>query len=49
MFALVGIMRVTGVEISQKAKMWKTNCIFEKFENTVNLIYTVWAILEMII
>ena len=29
--------------------MCKTNCNFEKFENTVNLIYTVCSILEMMI
>ena len=99
MFAIVSMMCITGVEISQKpnvqnklqfrkvwkhyksdihcvfnignddlnyvcnswhhahhrsryfesAKMRKTSSNFEKFENTVNLLYTVWAILEMII
>ena len=29
--------------------MSKTNCNFEKFENTLNLIYTVCAMLEMMI
>ena len=29
--------------------MWRTNCKFEKFENTVNLIYTVCAMSEMMI
>ena len=29
--------------------MSKTNCKFEKFENTVNLINTVCAMLEMMI
>ena len=29
--------------------MCKRNCKFEKFENTVNLIYTVWAMSEMMI
>ena len=29
--------------------MCKTNGYFEKFENTVNLIYTVCAMLEMMI
>ena len=29
--------------------MCKTNCKFEKFENTVNLIYTVCAMSEMMI
>ena len=32
-----------------KAKMCKTNCKFEQFENTVNLIYTVCAMSEMMI
>ena len=27
--------------------MGETNCNFEKFQNAFNLIYTVWAILEM--
>ena len=29
--------------------MWRTNFKFEKFENTVNLIYTVSAMSEMMI
>ena len=29
--------------------MCKTNCKFEKFENTVNLIYTVCAMSEMML
>ena len=29
--------------------MCKTNSNFEKFQNVVNLIYTVWAMLEMMI
>ena len=29
--------------------MCKTNNNFEKFQNTANLLYTVWAMLEMII
>ena len=32
-----------------KAKMCKTNSNFERFQNTVNLIYTVCAISEMMI
>ena len=32
-----------------KAKMFKTNCNIEKFENTVNFIYTVWPMSEMMI
>ena len=30
-----------------KAKMCKTNSNFEKFQNAVNLIYTVYGVLEM--
>ena len=33
----------------EKAKMSKTNCKPEKFENTVNLIYTLCAMSEMMI
>ena len=29
--------------------MCKTNCSFEKFQNAFNLIYTVYAMLEMMI
>ena len=32
-----------------KAKMCKRNCNFEKFQNALNLIYTVCAMLEMMI
>ena len=32
-----------------KAKMCKTNCNLEKFQNALNLIYTVCAMLEMMI
>ena len=42
-------MRITGVEISKKVKMCKTNCKLEKFENTVNPIYTVCAMSELMI
>ena len=34
---------------SEKVKMCKKKCKFEKFENTVNLIYTVYAMSEMMI
>ena len=33
----------------EKVKMCKTSCNFEKFENSVNLIYTVCAMSEMMI
>ena len=39
---------ITGVEISQKAKCAETNCHFEKFQNDVNLIYTGYGLLEML-
>ena len=32
-----------------KAKLCKTNCNFEKFQNAFNLIYTMCAMLEMMI
>ena len=49
MFAIVSMMRITGVEISNKPKCKKTNSNFEKFRNVVNLIYTLCAMLEMMI
>ena len=49
MFAIVKMMRITGVVISKKVKMSRTNSNFEKVQNTLNLIYTVCAISEMII
>ena len=33
----------------EKVTICKTNCTFEKFQNTVNLIYTVCAMSEMMI
>ena len=49
MFAIVSMMRITGVEYSNKSKCAKTNCNFEKFEITVFLIYTVCAMSKMMI
>ena len=46
---IVSMMRVTIVEISLKPRGEKINYHFEKFENPVNLLYTVFAMLEMII
>ena len=46
MFSMV---RPTGVEISEKPKVAKTNCHFENFQNAVNLIYTVCLMWEMMI
>ena len=48
-FTIVKIVRITGVEISQKPESAKTNGNYERFENTVNLIYTVSAMEEMMI
>ena len=42
------MMRITGVEISSKQNVQK-NCNFEKFEITVNRIYSVRATSEMMI
>ena len=42
------MMRVTIGEISKKS-MCRTNRNFEKFENTVNLIYTMCAMSQMVI
>ena len=33
LFAIVSMMRITGVEIAKKSKGAKTNCIFEKFKS----------------
>ena len=48
-FTIVNMVRITGVEISQKPESAKTNRNYESFENTVNLIYTVSAMEEMMI
>ena len=48
-FTIVNMVRITGVEISQKPESAKTNRNYERFENTVNLIYTVSAMEEMMI
>ena len=49
MFAIVNMMRITGVAISKKSKCAEQTAISEKFENTVKLIYTVCAMWEMMI
>ena len=48
-FAIVNMMRITGVVISKQVKMSPKNSNFEKVQNTLNLIYTVCAISEMMI
>ena len=47
-FTIVNLVRITGVEISQKPESAKTNRNYETFENTVNPIYTVYGVLEML-
>ena len=42
-FTIVHMVRITGVEISQKPESAKSNRNYGRFENTVNLIYTVRA------
>ena len=49
MFAIVNMMRITGVVISKKPKCARTNCNLEKFENILNPIFKVSAISEMMI
>ena len=49
MFAIVSMMRIIGVEISKKSKCAKQTANRKKFENTVNPIYTVCAMSEMMI
>ena len=48
-FTIVNMVRITGVTISPKPESAKTNCNYERFENTVNLIYTVSAMEAMMI
>ena len=48
-FTIVDMVGITGVEISQKPESAKTNRNYERFENTLNLIYTVSAMEEMVI
>ena len=43
MFAIVSMMRITRVEISKKSKCAEQTANFEKFKNTVILLYTVCA------
>ena len=43
------MVRITGVEISYKPKCAETNRSFERFENTLNLIFTMSAMGEMMI
>ena len=46
---IVNMVRISGVEISQKQESAKTHRNYERFENTINLIYTVRAMGEMMI
>ena len=43
------MMRITGVVISKKSKCAEQTAISKKFKNTVNPIYTVCAMSEMMI
>ena len=49
MFAIVNMMSITGVEISKKSKSAEKTAISKSLKNTVNLIYTVCAMSEMMI
>ena len=48
-FTIVNMVRITGVEISQKPESAKTNRNYERFENAGNRIYTVRAMEGMMI
>ena len=48
MLAIMSMMRISRVEISNKS-ICRTERNFEKFENTVKLIYTMCAMLERVI
>ena len=48
-FAIVSTMRITGVEISKQSKYEKQTGISKSFKNTVNHLYTVCAMSEMMI
>ena len=43
------MVRITGVQISQKPESAKTNRNYERFENIVNLIFKMSAMEEMMI
>ena len=43
------MMRITGVAISKKSKLAKQTGISKSLKNTVNLLYTVCAMSEMMI
>ena len=47
MFAIVNMMRITGVKLSKKSKCAKQTGISNSLKNTVNLLYTVCARAEM--
>ena len=49
MFAIVSMMRLTGVEISNKPKCAKQTAISKTLQNSVIVICTVCAMLEMMI
>ena len=47
MFAIVNMMRITGVVILKKSKCAEQKAISKRLKYTVNLIYTVCARAEM--
>ena len=49
MFAIVNMMRMIGVVISKKSKCAEQTAISKSLKYTVNLIYTVCAMSEMMI
>ena len=49
MFAIVNMTRITGVVISKKPKCAEQRAISKSLKNTVNLLYTVSAMSEMMI
>ena len=48
-FAIVNMTRITGVEISKMSKCAKQTAIMKGLKNTVNVIYSVCAMSEMMI
>ena len=49
MFAIINMMRITGVAISKKSKCEEQRAISKSLKNPVNLICTVCALSEMMI
>ena len=49
MFAIVNMMRITGVAISKKSKRAEQTAISKSLKKKVNLLYTLCAMSEMMI